>query len=84
MSLVQKEDIDVKAKASWALSYLAANQIQVCLLLLILSPLVNSRRACAAKVTVVGLSVCVSTLILALQATKRPISDTSGFRTTGA
>ena len=29
-------------------------------------------------------SVCVSTLILALQATRRPISDTSGFRTTRA
>ena len=47
------------------------------------------RRACAARVTVVGLlsvclSVCVSTLILALQATRRPISDTSGFRTTRA
>ena len=47
---------------------------------------INPRRACAARVTVVGLSVClsvcVSTLILAL--TRRPISDTSGFRTTGA
>ena len=49
---------------------------------------INPRRACAARVTVVGLSVClsvcVSTLILALQATRRPISDTSGFRTTRA
>ena len=46
------------------------------------------RRACAARVAVVGLSVCVSvcvclsTLILTQQATRRPISDTSGFRTT--
>ena len=36
---------------------------------------------CAARVTVVGLSVCVLTLI---QATRRPISDNSGFRTTRA
>ena len=35
----------------------------------------------AARVTVVGLSVCVSTLI---QATKRHVSDNSGFRTTRA
>ena len=32
----------------------------------------------------VCLSACVSTLILALQATRRPIGDTSGFRTTRA
>ena len=52
--------------------------------------LINPRRACAARVTVVGLfvcvcvcvCVCVSTLILELQATRRPISDTSGFSTT--
>ena len=36
---------------------------------------------CAARVTVVGLSVCVLTLI---QATRRPISDNNGFRTTRA
>ena len=59
---------------------------KVCTLVLF----VNSRRACAARVTVVVLSVClsvcvcVSTLILAIQATRRPISDTSGFRTTQA
>ena len=35
-------------------------------------------------VCLVCLSVCVSMLILALQATRRPISDTSGVRTTGA
>ena len=46
---------------------------------------INPRRACAARVTVVGLSVClcvcvcVSTLILALQATRRPISDTKSL-----
>ena len=49
------------------------------------SHIINPQRACAAKVTVVGLSVCLSvclsTRILALQATRRPISDTSGFRT---
>ena len=51
---------------------------RVCTLVLFINP----RRAGAARVTVVGLSVClsvcVSTLILALQATRRPISDTSG------
>ena len=50
--------------------------------------IINPRRVCAARVTVVVLSVCVcvcvSTLILALQATKRPISDTSSFRITRA
>ena len=43
---------------------------------------INPRHAFAARVTVHGL--CVSTLILALQATRRLISDTSGFRTTRA
>ena len=33
--------------------------------------IINPRRACAAKVTVVVLCVCVSTTILALQATRR-------------
>ena len=46
------------------------------------TPFFYPRRACAARVTVVGLSVCVCTLILALQATRRPISGTSGFKTT--
>ena len=48
---------------------------------------INPRRACAARVTVLGLSVCLSvclsTLILALQATRRPMSYTNGFRSTG-
>ena len=46
----------------------------------------HPRRACTARVTLLGLSICVclSTLILALQATRRPISNTSGFRTTQA
>ena len=43
--------------------------------------LINPRRACAARVTVVVLcvclSVCLSTTILALQATRRLMSDTS-------
>ena len=44
----------------------------------------NPRRACAARVAVVGLcvSVCLSMAILALQATGRLMSDTSGFRIT--
>ncbi|CAI8041207.1 hypothetical protein GBAR_LOCUS22916 [Geodia barretti] len=44
--------------------------------------------ACTPRVTVLGLSVCLSVslsmLILALQATRRPISVTIGFRTTQA
>ena len=39
----------------------------------------NLRRACAAKVTVFGLSVCLSTTILRLQATRRLMSDTNSF-----
>ena len=54
--------------------------------------LVNPRHACAARVTVVGLCVCVfvclsvcqSTTILALQATRRLISDTNSFSATRA
>ena len=43
---------------------------------------VNPRRACAARVTVLGLSVCLSTRVLALQATRQPMSGTNGFWTT--
>ena len=50
--------------------------------------IINPRRACAARVTVLGLSVCLSvclsTLILAVQATTRPMSDTSSLRATKA
>ena len=50
--------------------------------------LVNPRRACAARVTVVGLcvcpSVCLSTTILAPQATRRLMSDTNSFSATRA
>ena len=49
---------------------------------------INPRRACAARVTVivlcVCLSVCVSTTILALQATRRLMSDTNSFSATRA
>ena len=53
---------------------------------------INPRRACAARVTVVGLcvclfvclSVCLSTTILALQATRRLMSDTNSFSATRA
>ena len=52
--------------------------------------LVNPRRACAARVTVLGLSfrlsVCPSVRLLPrflpLRATRRPKSDTNGFSTT--
>ena len=48
--------------------------------------MVNPRRACAARVTVLGLSVClsvsVSTTILALQATKGHQSDTNSSSAT--
>ena len=41
----------------------------------------NPRHACAARVTVVGLCVCVclSVTILALQATRRLMSNTNSF-----
>ena len=45
---------------------------------------VNPRRACAARVTVVVLCVCLSTTILALQATRRLMSDTNSFSGTWA
>ena len=44
---------------------------------------INPRRACAARVTVVVLSFCLSVCLLPrflpLRATRRPISDTDGF-----
>ena len=50
--------------------------------------LINPRRACEARVTVVGLcvrpSVRLSTTILALQATRRLMSDTNSFSATRA
>ena len=50
--------------------------------------LINPRRACAARVTVLGLSVsqsvCLSTTILALQAAKRHQSDTNSYSATKA
>ena len=51
---------------------------------------INPRRACAARVTVVVLCVCVSacvcvsTTILGLQATRRLMSDTNRFSATRA
>ena len=53
------------------------------------STIFNPRRACAARVTVVGrlsvcLFVCLSTTILALQATRRLMSDTNSFSATRA
>ena len=45
---------------------------------------INPRRACAARVTVVVLCVCVSTTILGLQATRRLMSDTNSFSATRA
>ena len=50
------------------------------------SSLVNPRRACAARVTVVVLCVCLSvrlsTTILAPRATRRLMSDTNRFSAT--
>ena len=52
----------------------------------VLDDIINPRRACAARVTVVVLcvcvSVCVSTTILGLQATRRLMSDTNSFSAT--
>ena len=49
---------------------------------------INPRRACATRVTVLGLSVCLSvclsTTILALQATRRLMSNTNSFSATRA
>ena len=45
---------------------------------------VNPRCACTARVTVVVLSVCLSTTILGLQATRRLMSDTNIFSATRA
>ena len=49
---------------------------------------INPRRACAARVTVVVLCVCLfvclSTTILALRATRRLMSDTNRFSATRA
>ena len=52
--------------------------------------LINPRRACAARVTVLGLCVCVSVCLsvcllprfLPLRATRRPKSDTNEFSAT--
>ena len=44
--------------------------------------IINPRRACAARVTVVVL--CVSMTIFALLATRRLLSDTNNFSGTGA
>ena len=44
--------------------------------------IINPRRACAARVTVVVLCVCVSTTILGLQATRRLMSYTNSFSAT--
>ena len=41
--------------------------------------IINPRRECAAGVTVVVLSVCLSARVLALQATRRPMSGTNGL-----
>ena len=53
-----------------------------------ISTVINPRRACAARVTVVVLcvclSVCLSTTILALRATRRLMSDTNSFSATRA
>ena len=48
--------------------------------------MINPRRACAARVTVVVLSFCLSVCLLPrflpLRATRRPISDTNWFSAT--
>ena len=44
--------------------------------------LINTRRACAARVTLLGLCVCLSALILALRVTRRSKSDTNRFSAT--
>ena len=46
--------------------------------------IINPRRACAARVRVVVLCVCLSTTILAPRATRRLMSDTNRFSATRA
>ena len=43
---------------------------------------INPRRACAARVTVVVQGVCLSPTILALHTTRRLMSDTNSFSAT--
>ena len=64
--------------------------------MVVIESVINPRRACAARVTVVGLCVCLSvclfvclfvclsTTILALHATRRRMSDTNSFSATRA
>ena len=46
--------------------------------------IINPRRACAARVTVLGLCVCLSVSILALQATTQLMCDTNSCSATSA
>ena len=77
----------------WGLSPLTFDRTQAKLASLrVSSKVINPRRACAARVTVVvlcvcpsvRLSVCLSTTILGLQATRRLMSDTNIFSATRA
>ena len=51
----------------------------ISLVFIILGIIINPRRACAARVTVVVLCVCVCATILGLQATRRLMGDTNSF-----
>ena len=61
-----------------------------CITVEIVVLIINPRRACAARVTVVVLSFCLSVCLsvcllprfLPLRATRRPISDSNGFSAT--
>ena len=76
---------------TFLLHFLLWNCACTCMLCLII---INPRRACAARVTVLGLSfrpsvcpsvrlsVCLLPRFLPLRATRRPKSDTNGFSTT--
>ena len=74
-------------RSAWSVVQSAAQGVH-CVCMYIFNP----RRACAARVTVVGLCVCLSvclfvclsTTVLALQATRRLMSDTNSFSATRA
>ena len=68
--------------------FLIKNPLAIAVATYVPGSVINPRRACAARVTVVVLcvcpSVCLSATILGLQATRRLMSDTNSFSATRA
>ena len=74
---VASHSISVSASLDVTVASLGASHLPA-------ASLFNPRRACAVRVTVLCLSVCLSATILALQATRRLMSDTNSFSATSA